>query len=74
VGRQRSLVGDDLLADLAPAGVDRRIVGVRSKAVDQVPRPDLILQCLRIGMPEGVPHGVEVIEVAEILIEPVDRR
>ena len=74
--RQRSFVHDLLLADGAPARLDRRIVGVACPAMDEVPRADRVTdrRVSRIGVPVGIRHGVEVIQIAEELIEAVDAR
>ena len=69
--RQRPFVGDLLLADLAPARIDRRIVGVGRESVQQIARADLVLEVLRIVRVEGVFHRVEVIEIAPELVEAV---
>ncbi len=65
-------VFDPLLADLAPARVYRCIVGFGRKAVNHVAGADLVQQLLRIAGVRRVLHGVEVIEVAEELVEAVD--
>ena len=65
---------DLLLADLAPARIDGRVVGVGRPGVQHVARADLVLEVLRIVGMERVLHRVEVIEVAEELVEAVHRR
>ena len=74
LGIERAGVLDLLLADLAPARHHRRVILVRRPAVDHVARPDLVQQLLRVGRVRGVLHRVEVIEVAEELVEAVDGR
>ena len=69
---ERAGVLDLLLADLAPARHHRRVVRVRRPAVDHVARADLVQQLLRVGGMRRVLHRVEVIEVAEELVEAVD--
>jgi hypothetical protein len=71
VRRQRAFIDDALLADLAPSRLHSRIVGGGGVAVDQIARPDAILQFGRVGVPEGVLHRIQMIKVAEELIEPV---
>ncbi len=73
VGVQRAGVLDVLLADLAPARIDVRIVDVGGPAVQHVARSDLVLQRLRVGAVRRVLHRVQVIEVAEELVESVQR-
>ena len=72
--RQRPLIGDRLLADLAPTRLLCRIVDVGRGAVNEIARPNRVHQGLRIGMPERVLHRVEVIEVAEEFVEAVHGR
>ena len=72
--RQRALVDDLLLADLAPARLDGRIVRVGRESVQHIARADHVLQRRRIGMPERILHRVEMIEIAEELVEAVHRR
>ena len=74
LGIERARILDLLFADLAPARHVRRIVCGRGPRVDHVARPDLIQEFLRIGGMRGIFHGIEVIEVAEELIEAVDGR
>ena len=71
---ERARVLDLLLADLAPARLDGRIVGVGRPGMDHVARPDDVQQILRIVRVRRVLHRVEVVEVAEELVEPVHRR
>ena len=81
VHRLHALVGQRagvlalLLADLAEARVDGRIVLVRRKAVQHAARAELRLEgrVLRVVHVLRFLLGVEVVEVAEPLIEPVDR-
>ena len=76
VGRQRAFVDDPLLADLAPARHHRLVVVVGRPAVHQVARPVLGMEgwIPGEGVPVGIRHGVEVVEIAEELIEAVQRR
>ena len=60
------------LPTLPQRGIDRRVVRVRRPAVDHVARADLVQQLLRVAGVRGVFHRVEVIEVAEELVEAVD--
>ena len=73
VRRQRAFVDDLLLADLAPARIDSVGSSVSvAKECTQVARTDRSLQVLRVvGIPERVLHRVEVIEIAEELVEAV---
>ena len=73
-GIERAGVLDLLLADLAPARHHGRVVLVRRPAVDHVARADLVQQLLRVVGVRRVFHRVEVIEVAEELVEAVDGR
>ena len=74
LGIERAGVLDLLLADLAPARLHRRVVGVGRPAVDHVARADRVLQVLRIVAVRRVLHRIQVVEVAEELIEAVHRR
>ena len=76
VGRQRALIDDPLLADLAPTRLLGRVVRVGRPAVDQVARADFVAVGLiiRKRVPVGVRHRVEVIQVAEELIEAMQCR
>ena len=73
-GHKLARVLDLLLADLAPARVDRGVVGGGRHRADHVARTDLGPQVLRIVRMAGVFHRVEVIEIAEELVEAVHRR
>ena len=73
LGVERAGVLDLLLADLAPARLFGRVVLVGRPAMDHVARADLVLQLGRVGVEGRVLHRVEVVEVAEELVEPVDR-
>ena len=73
-GIERAGVLDLLLADLAPARHLGRVVRVGRPGVDHVARADLVQQILRIVGMRRVFHRVEVIEVAEELVEAVDGR
>ena len=72
--RQGSFINDLLFADGAPARLDRRIVGVGCIGVDQIARPGLVDPILRVVEPVRVGHRVEMVQVAEELIEAVHRR
>ena len=74
--RERAGVLDRLLADLAEARVDGRIVPVAGGALEHAARSELGLErrILRIVGVLGLFLGIEVIEVAEELIEAVHRR
>src|SRR5580698_10505238 len=69
MGRERAIVLDFLLTDFAPARFDRGVIGIRRPTMDQIARSDGIQKRLRIGMPKWVFHRVEVVQVAEELIE-----
>ena len=69
---ERAGVLDLLLADLAPARHHGRVIRVGRPAVNHVARADFVQQLLRVGGVRGVFHRVEVIEVAEELVEAVD--
>ena len=69
---ERAGVLDLLLADLAPARHLGRVVLVGRPAVDHVARADVVQQFLRIVGMRRVFHRIEVIEVAEELVEAVD--
>ena len=71
---ERAGVLDPLLADLAPARLHGRVVRVGRPAMDHVARPDRVLQLLRVVAVRRVLHRVEVVEVAEELVEAVHRR
>ena len=71
---ERPGVLDLLLADLAPARVDVRIVDVVRVTVEHVARTDLVLELRRVVGVSGILHRVQVIEVAEELVEAVDGR
>ena len=73
-GIQRAGVLDLLLADLAPARLHGRVVRVRRPAVDHVARTDFVHQGPADSWGGRVLHGIEVIEIAEELVEAVDRR
>src|SRR5262249_35933394 len=75
LARQRTRVFDRLLADPPPARLLCGVIGLRSLAAEYPPRPELLLE-FWIGRVVEVLRlflGIEVIEVAEELIEAVDR-
>ena len=72
--RQRAFVDDPLLADLAPARHDGRVIRVGGIAMHQVARAVFVDPVLRIVEPIRIRHRVEVIEVAEKFIEAVHGR
>ena len=74
--RQRAVVLDLLLADLAPARHLGRVVLVRRPGVQHVARAVLRAEgrVLRIREPVRVRQGVEVVQVAVELVEAVQRR
>ena len=72
LGIERAGVLDLLFADLAPARHHGRVILIRRPGVDHVARADFVQQLLRVAGVRGVLHRVEVIEVAEELVEPVD--
>ena len=73
---QRAGVLDGLLADLAEARIDRRIVDVGRLALQHAARTELrqVGRILRIVRQLRLFLGIEVIEIAEELIEAVHRR
>ena len=73
---QRAGVLDGLLADLAEARIDGRIVAVGRLAAQHAARAELGLvgRVLRIVRQLRLFFGVEVIEIAEELVEAVHRR
>ena len=73
---ERTGVGDLLLSDAPPARVDRRVVGVGRPAMHHAARTEHLfeLRILRIIRQFGFFLGVEVVQVAEELIEPVNGR
>ncbi len=66
-------VFDFLLADFAPARLDRRIVDVCGPAMQHVARPDGGLESRRVVAMRRVFHRIEVVQVAEEFVETVDR-
>ena len=71
---ERAAVRDDLLADLAETRIDGRVILVGSPGVEDAARTELraIGRILRIVGQLRLFLGVEVIEVTEKLVEPVD--
>ena len=69
--RERAFVRELLLADLAPARLLGRIVGVAGEAMHQITRADRVTngRVRRVGIPVGIRHGVEVIQIPEELVE-----
>ena len=57
--RQRAFVHDPVLAYLAPARLDRRVVDVRRPGTNDVARTDSVQLVLRTAGPERIGHGVE---------------
>jgi hypothetical protein len=76
LSRQRARVLDDLLADAAEACVLRRVVVVRSLAVKHSARLEELHRRLvaRVVGLLGLLLGVQVVEVAVELVEPVHGR
>ena len=74
LGIEHPGVLDPLFADLAPAPVHRGIIHVGRTTVWTCSRTDDVQQILRVVRVRGVFHGVEVIKVAEGLVEAVHRR
>ncbi len=72
-GQSVAGVLDLLLADLAPARLLGRVVRVGRPGVDHVARADLVLERRRVVGMARVLHRVQVIEVAEELVEAVHR-
>ena len=69
LGREWPRVLDLLLADLAPARLDGRVIAVLGPAVQHVAGTDRVLQLRRVVAMERVLHRVQVIEIAEELVE-----
>ena len=71
---QRAGVLDGLLADLAEAGIDGRVVDVGRLGLQHAARAELreVCRILRIVGKLRLLLGVEVVEVAEELVEAVD--
>src|SRR3984885_7063314 len=74
LGIERSRVFDLLLADLAPAWIHGGVVDIGRITVDHVARTDSVQQLLRIAGMRWILHRVEVIQIAEELVEAVHRR
>ena len=72
---QRAGVFAFLLADLAEARIDGRVVLIRREAVQHAARAELRLEgrILRVVDILRFLLGIEVVEVAEPFVEPVDR-
>src|SRR5262249_16399109 len=70
---ERSGVLDGLFADLAKARIDGGIISVGGFALEDTARAELRLECrvLRIVLTLRLLLGIEVVEIAEELIEPV---
>ena len=73
-GRQRTFVFYALTADAAPARHLRRVVSVGGPGMHEIARADLVPPVGREGVPIWVRHGVEVVQVAEELVEAVQCR
>ena len=73
---ERAGILDFLLADLAEARVDCLIVGVGRPGVKHATRPELleVFRILGIVGQLRLFLGVQVIEIAEELVEAIDRR
>ena len=73
---ERTGVFDCLLADLAKHRIDRRIVLVGRFALDDAARPELLpeIRVFRVVGVFGLFLGVQVIQIAEELVEAVHRR
>ena len=71
-GIERAGVFDLLFANLAPAWHLGRVVRIGGPAMDHVARPDDVQQLLRIIGVRRIFHRIEVIKVAEKLVEAVD--
>ncbi len=76
LARDRTGVLDRLLADPAEARVNRRIIDIRGFAAQRTARAEALLELrvLRILRVLRLLLGVQVVEVAEELVEPVHRR
>jgi hypothetical protein len=72
--RERAFVHDALFADSAPARLLGGIVHVGRPAMHEIARTGFVDPILRVVEPVGVGHRVEVVEVAEELVEAVQGR
>src|SRR5215475_1618225 len=75
-GRKRAFIHDLLFADLSPAWLDGSIHAVCGPAVSKISWEDFVPYgwVRRIRIPEGIRHCVEVVQITEILIEPMYAR
>ena len=73
-GIERAGVLDPLLADLAPARLLGRVVSIGRPGMHHVARADLVLELRRVVGMGRVFHRIQVIEVAEELVEAVHGR
>ena len=76
LGVQRAGVLDDLLADLAELLIDSFVVHVGGLAFEHAARPEPLAESRVLRIVGGLRGllGVEVIQVAEELVEPVHSR
>jgi hypothetical protein len=72
---ERASIFDLLFADLAPPRLSRGVVLVRCPTMKDTPRPEIRLKCrvFRIVIGLRLFLCIQVVEVAEELIEPVAR-
>src|ERR1700749_3287700 len=73
LGVQRTGVLNLLFADFAPTRIDSGVILVARPTVDQVAWADDVQQFLWIGWVIGILAGVQMIKVAEGLVEAVNR-
>src|ERR1700730_17919979 len=71
---ERARVLYSLLSDLTPPRLFGRIFSVAGPRVDHVPWADHVLDFLRIGPMGRTLHCVQVVKVAEKLVEAVNGR
>jgi hypothetical protein len=74
LGIERAGVLDLLLADLAPARHHCGVIRIGRPTVNHVARAEGVQQLLRVTGMRGVFHRIEVVEVAEKLVEAMNGR
>ena len=70
--RKRTGVLDFLFANCPPSRILRQIVLVGRPAMKHVTRTDFVLELRRIIAVERIFHGIEVVQIAEELIKPMN--
>jgi hypothetical protein len=79
LGRERTGVGDLLLADTAPAGFLGRVILVGRPTVDDPARPECFREFRKVLLGRVIVHlrlflGIEMVEIAEEFVEAVHGR